>query len=227
VRFVLTHLPHILPAIVGFIAIGRLAVTASRQPPVHLNDEEIVEWRRAMAERAYHRRVRRSTSRIGLWSLAPLLLAFGTGLWLYTLAFYNDRPSRPDVWFHVAVAVIALLLTAWKVAELGSARLRRGLDPRRFFTDGLSLLLAAFGVPLVITGALLLWQPSAGSAAANVHLVASVWWGVVLGAHLIRYMGRALDAALHGKATGDPAPHDIRSAPREPARSPAPEVYNR
>jgi hypothetical protein len=227
VRFVLTHLPHILPAIVGFIAIGRLAVTASHQPPVHLNDEEIVEWRRAMAERSYQRRVRRSTSRIGVWSLAPLLLAFGTGLGLYTLAFYNDRPSRADVWFHVAVAMLALVLTSWKVAELGLTRLRRGLDPRRLFTDGLSLLLAAFWVPLVITGGLLLWQPSAGSAAANVHLVASVWWGVLLGAHLIRYMGRALDAALHGKAAGDPAPRDLLPAPREAARSRGPEVYNR
>jgi hypothetical protein len=227
VHFILVHVPHILPALVGFSLIAKLAVTASHQPPAQLSDEEIIEWRRARAEKAYQRRVRLSTSRIGLWSLIPLLLAFGTGLWLYTLALYNDRPSRLDVWLHVAVSLLALGFTAWKMADLGWARVRRGLDPRRLFTDGLSLLLAAFWVPLVITGLLLLWHPSAGSAAANVHLVASVWWGVLFGAHLMRYMGRAMDAALRGEAAGGPMPREARPAPTEPARSPAHELYNR
>jgi hypothetical protein len=57
--------------------------------------------------------------------------------------------------------------------------------------------------------------------------VASVWWGVLFGAHLMRYMGRAMDAALRGEAAGGPMPREARPAPTEPARSPAPELYNR
>jgi hypothetical protein len=76
----------------------------------------------------------------------------------------------------------------------------RGLQPRRALTDGVSLVLALVNLPLLATGVILLVAPSTGSASAYGHLVASVWWSILFGAHLLRYLGRSLDAALRGKA---------------------------
>ncbi len=229
--FVLVHVPHILPAFVGFALLGQVAALMADQPPAQLSDAEIVEWRRAhRAEKAYQRRVRLSTSRIGLWSLVPLLLAFGTGLWLYTLALYNDRPSRLDMWLHVAVSLLALaLVTAWKMADLGWATGARAASiPARFSPTGSRCCSRPSAVPLVITGLLLLWHPAAGSAAANVHLVASVWWMTSSSASTsCATSAAAIDAALRGEAAGGPMPREARPAPTEPARSPAPELYNR
>src|SRR5689334_16845004 len=87
-----------------------------------------------------------------LWRLA-------TGLWLYTVALRDDRPSSFAIWLHVAVSVAGLAIATVKVAESGRARLARGLDPARFFTDGLSLILAALAVPLLVTGVVLLFAP--------------------------------------------------------------------
>ena len=75
------------------------------------------------------------------------MMAVTTGLWLYTIALRNDRPSSLAIWLHVVTSVLALALVTYKVAESGRARLARGLDPARFLTDGLSLMLAALAVP--------------------------------------------------------------------------------
>jgi hypothetical protein len=87
--------------------------------------------------------------------------------------------------------------------ESGRARLARGLDPARFFTDGLSLILAALAVPLLVTGVVLIVAPGSGSATAYAHLIGSAWWMTLFGVHLMRYLGRSLDAALRGKAAPD------------------------
>ena len=70
---------------------------------------------------------------------------------------------------------------------------------------------------LLLTGAALLVAPSSDSAAAYTHLITSVWWGVFLGVHLMRYLGRSMDAALRGKAAGEGKPPVKRDAalPRE------------
>ena len=57
-----------------------------------------------------------------------------------------------------------------------------------------------YTVPLLITGAVLLFAPSSGSLTAYAHLVASAWWMTIFGIHLMRYLGRALGAALRGNA---------------------------
>ncbi len=127
-------------------------------------------------------------------------MAVATGLWLYTVALRDDRPSALAIWIHVATSTVALALVTIKVAESGRLRLSRALDPARFLTDGLSLILAALAVPLLLTGVVLLLSPGSSSATAYAHLVGSAWWMTLFGVHLMRYLGRSLDAALRGKA---------------------------
>ena len=199
-EFVLLHIPHIIPALVAMGFLGRFALVMADQPPAEFSDAQIDEWRRVRVERARARRVRRVSSRLGLLSLPFLILAVATGLWLYTIALRDDRPSALAIWLHVVVSVLALVIVTAKVAESGRARLARGLDPARFFTDGLSLILAALAVPLLVTGVVLIFAPGSKSATAYAHLIGSAWWMTLFGVHIMRYLGRALDAALRGKA---------------------------
>jgi hypothetical protein len=200
-RFIVLHIPHIVPVLVAFAFLGRLALVVADQPPVHLDESAVDDWRIARAERAHARRVRRSTSRLGMIALVPLLAATASGLVLYTFALDNHRPSALFTWSHSVISVIALALVSWKLVDGGVERLRRGLDVHRLLTEGASLVLAALGVPLLVTGAWLLAEPSDGSFASNVHLVASVWWVALFGMHLFRYLGRATNAALRGRSS--------------------------
>ena len=58
--------------------------------------------------RARSRRVRRTSARLGLLSLPLLLIAVTTGLWLYTIALRDDRPSSLAIWLHVVSSALAL-----------------------------------------------------------------------------------------------------------------------
>jgi hypothetical protein len=202
-EFIVLHIPHIIPAIVAMGFLTRFALVMADQPPAEFSDAQIAEWRRVRMERARARRVRRVTAKLGLLSLPALILAVATGLWIYTIALRNERPSSLDIWFHVAVSTLALVLVSAKVLESGRARLSRGLDPARFMTDGLSLILAALAVPLLLTGVVLIYAPGSNSATAYAHLVGSAWWMTLFGVHIMRYLGRSLDAALRGKAAPD------------------------
>jgi hypothetical protein len=199
-EFVLLHIPHIIPAFVAMGFLGRFAALMADQPPAEFSDAQIEEWRRVRIERARSKRVRSASARLGLLSLPILVLAVASGLWLYTIALRDDRPSALAIWFHVATSAVALALVTVKVAESGRVRLSRALDPARFLTDGLSLILAALAVPLVLTGMVLLISPGSSSANAYAHLVGSAWWMTLFGVHLMRYLGRSIDAALRGKA---------------------------
>jgi hypothetical protein len=202
-QFVLLHIPHIIPAIVAMAFLGRFAAVMADQPPAEFSDAQIDEWRRVRIERARARRVRRASARLGLLSLPLLIVAVTTGLWLYTIALRDERPSSLAIWLHVVSSVLALALVTFKVAETGRARLARGLDPSRFLTDGLSLLLAALAVPLLATGVALLFFPGSSSATAYAHLVGSAWWMTLFGLHLVRYLGRSLDATFRDRAAPD------------------------
>jgi len=199
-EFVLLHIPHIIPALVAMGFLGRFAAVMADQPPAEFSDAQIDEWRKVRVERARARRVRATSARLGLLALPFLVLAVATGLWLYTIALRDDRPSALAIWLHVIVSAVALVLVTYKVLEQGRVRLSRGLDPARFFTDGLSLILAALAVPLLVTGIVLVVAPGSDSATAYAHLVGSAWWMTLFGVHLMRYLGRSLDAALRGKA---------------------------
>ena len=202
-EFVLLHIPHIIPAFIAMGFLGRFAVVMADQPPAELSDAQIDEWRRVRSERARARRVRLTSARLGLLSLPLLIMAVATGLWLYTVALRDDRPSSLAIWLHVVSSALALALATYKVAETGRVRLARGLDPSRFFTDGLSLLLTALAVPLLATGVALLFFPGSSSATAYAHLVGSAWWMTLFGVHLMRYLGRSLDAAFRDRAAPD------------------------
>ena len=202
-EFVLLHIPHIIPALIAMGFLGRFALVMADQPPAEFSDAQIDEWRRVRVERARARRVRGVSARLGLLSLPFLIMAVATGLWLYTIALRDDRPSALAIWLHVVVSVLALVIVTAKVAESGRARLARGLDPARFFTDGLSLILAALAVPLLVTGVVLIVAPGSKSATAYAHLIGSAWWMTLFGVHIMRYLGRALDAALRGNAAPD------------------------
>ena len=199
-EFVFLHIPHIIPAFVAMGFLGRFAALMADQPPAEFSDAQIDEWRRVRVERARARRVRSMTARLGLLALPFLVMAVATGLWLYTIALRDDRPSGLDIWLHVVTSSVALVLVTWKVAESGKLRLSRALDPARFLTDGISLLLAGLAVPLAITGVVLIVSPGSSSATAYAHLIGSAWWMTLFGIHLMRYLGRAVDAALRGKA---------------------------
>jgi hypothetical protein len=202
-EFVLLHIPHIIPAFIAMGFLGRFAALMADQPPAEFSDAQIEEWRRVRMERARARRVRGTSARLGLLSLPFLVMAVATGLWLYTIALRDDRPSALAIWIHVVTSTVALALVTAKIAESGRLRLSRTLDPSRFFTDGLSLILAALAVPLLLTGVVLLVSPGSDSASAYAHLVGSAWWMALFGVHLMRYLGRSLDAALRGKAAPD------------------------
>ena len=50
-QLLLTHLPHIIPAVVGMVFMGKFALQARRLPPAGLNDRELAEWDRAHTPR--------------------------------------------------------------------------------------------------------------------------------------------------------------------------------
>ena len=202
-EFVFLHIPHIIPAFVAMGFLGRFAALMADQPPAEFTDAQIDEWRRVRLERARARRVRSASARLGLLALPFLVLAVATGLWLYTIALRDDRPSAVAIWIHVVTSALALVLVTAKVAESGRLRLSRALDPSRFFTDGLSLFLAALALPLLLTGVFLLVSPGSSSASAYAHLIGSAWWMTLFGVHLMRYLGRSLDAAFRGRAAPD------------------------
>src|SRR4051812_26466320 len=118
-EFVLLHIPHIIPAIVAMGFLGRFAAVMADQPPVEFTDAQIDEWRRVRLERSRARRVRATSARLGLIALPLLLLAVATGLWLYTVALRDDRPSSLAIWLHVVVSVAGLAIVTVKVAESG------------------------------------------------------------------------------------------------------------
>ena len=96
--FIVLHIPHIIPAIVAMGFLGRFAAVMADQPPAEFSDAQIAEWRQVRIERARARRVRATSARLGLISLPLLVMAVATGLWLYTIALRDDRPSALAIW---------------------------------------------------------------------------------------------------------------------------------
>jgi hypothetical protein len=201
-QFVLTHIPHILPALVGVVFMGRFGLYAMRLPPSHLSDEELEVWH---AEQAKRRKppteVVRRVARLGTAALPLLLVAFGTGLAIYTVDLSGHRPSEAMRMIHAGSALVGLALVAVKLAALPEGRLRQGLRPARMHAEGSSLAMAVSGGLLVVSGLALLVSPSSSSGTATVHLIVSVIWMLLFQWHLYRYLSRAVRSALR-----EPAP---------------------
>ena len=209
VVWVLTHLPHLLPPVVAVVFLARLAMWAAQQPPSHYTDEQVDEWNREhAAERALHNRpVRRRTALIGLLSLTPIVLAFLSGLWIYTLALRSSASPGWLIWSHTGISVLALVLVTVKSGELGWRRIVRRLQARRPQDAIASVTMLAFGVPIALTGVLMLLRPSGGAFTAvdYLHVITGVWWAVIVQWHLYRYLVRAIRAVTGDTAAAAPA----------------------
>jgi hypothetical protein len=201
VEFVLLHIPHFLPAVVGLGFLARFGVYAMRLPPAHLSDEELAEWHRQKeAERVAPRRVAAATARLSMAALPLLITGLVTGLLIYTIDLRDDRPSAAMSWTHTLTSTAGLLLILLKLRSLPEGRLREGLRLRHAFTEGISLLLLASAVPLLLTGIPLVWSPAHESLVARTHLVVAAVWMVVFQIHVFRYFVRALRATHVGAA---------------------------
>jgi hypothetical protein len=213
VIWVLTHLPHIVPPIIAFIFLARLAFWAAAQPPSHYTDEQVDEWNRerAAAQALRSLPVRRRTALMALISLGPLVLAFLTGLWIYTLSLRGDASPDWLIWFHVVTSVVGLVLVTVKTAELGWRRILRRVQARRPQDAIASLTMLALGVPITVTGILMLLEPSGGAFTGidYLHVVTGVWWAVIVQWHAYRYFSRALRAVTGPSASAPAAPSDV------------------
>ena len=150
VQFVLLHIPHLLPAVVGLGFLVRFGVYASRLPPAHLNDEELAEWHRQKeAARVPPRPVAAATARLSTAALPLLVTGLVTGLLIYTVDLRNDRPSAAMSWTHTLTSTAGLVLVAFKLRALEPGRISAGLKLRNAFTEGVSLLVLASSVPLL------------------------------------------------------------------------------
>jgi hypothetical protein len=206
VQFVLLHIPHFLPAVVGLGFLVRFGVYASKLPPAHLSDEELAEWhRRKEAERVPPRAVATATARLSTAALPLLVAGLVTGLLIYTIDLRGDRPSAAMSWTHTVTSTAGLVLVLLKLRALEPGRIRAGMRLRNAFTEGLSLVLLASAVPLLLSGIPLVWDPAHGSLVARTHLVVAAIWMVVFQIHVFRYFGRAL-RATH---VGPPQPGEL------------------
>jgi hypothetical protein len=207
VQFVLLHIPHFLPAVVGLGFLARFGVYAMRLPPAHLSDEELAEWhRQKQAAEVPPRAVATATARLSTAALPLLIAGLVTGLLIYTIDLRDDRPSAAMSWTHTLTSTAGLVLIAFKLRALEAGRLHEGLRRRNALTEGISLLLLASSVPLLLSGLPLIWNPSHGSIVARTHLVFAAIWMVVFQIHVFRYLGRALRATQVGAGEGAPPP---------------------
>jgi hypothetical protein len=201
VQFVLLHIPHFLPAVVGLGFLVRFGVYASRLPPSYLNDEELAEWhRKKEAGRVPPRAVGAATARLSSAALPLLVTGLVTGLLIYTVDLRDDRPSAAMSWAHTLTSTAGLLLVLLKLRALEPGRIREGLRRRNALTEGISLFLLATSVPLLLSGLPLIWDPSHTSIVARTHLVVAAIWMVVFQIHVFRYFGRAIRATHVGPA---------------------------
>jgi hypothetical protein len=191
VQFVLLHIPHFLPAVVGLGFLARFGVYAMRLPPAHLSDEELAEWhRRKQAAATEPRAVAATTARLSTAALPLLITGLVTGLLIYTVDLRGDRPSAAMAWTHTLTSTAGLVLIAFKLRALEPGRLREGTERRHALLSG---------VPLV-------WDPAHTSLIARTHLVVAAVWMVVFQVHVFRYIGRALRATHVGAGEGAPPP---------------------
>ncbi len=198
-QWVAIHLPHIVPPLIAFFFLGRMALWAAAQPPSHYTDEEVEAWNshRAAERERLNQPVRRRTARFGLLAVLPLLLSFVTGLWIYTLSLRGDPSAGWLIWSHVATGTFGLVVVTVKSAELGWRQIVDRLQARRPQDAIASLTMLGLGAPILVTGVLMLFRPSGGSfnAVDYVHIIVGVWWVLILQWHLYRYLGRALKAS--------------------------------
>jgi hypothetical protein len=204
--WLLTHLPHFLPVLAILAAIGWAYHRSITDPPAGTVDRDRWLAEQDSRRRAWRARpVRPSVARRGLYALGPLVAAVATGVVIYGIDVAGDHPGSSLAWVHSAVATLAVLLVAYKLADLGWKRLRNSIKGEAILDSGLSLLAVALIPPLLVTGVLLLLAPSSVSFVAYAHLVAGAWWTLLVAIHLRHYLKRAL-RAVSGRRGSVPVP---------------------
>ena len=210
VRWIAIHLPHIVPPLIAFAFLARMAVWAATQPPSHYTDEQVEEWNRTRAARRRERNlpVRARTARLGLIAIVPLALSFLTGLAIYTLSLRSEASPDWLVWSHVATGTFGLVVVTAKSVELGWRRVLSRVQASRPQDAIASITMLLLGVPIAITGVAMLLRPSGGdfTAVDYLHVITGVWWVLILQWHLFRYLGRALRATARDGAPGGASP---------------------
>jgi hypothetical protein len=197
-RWIAIHLPHIVPPLIAFAFLARLAVWAAAQPPSHYTDDEVEEWNRVREEQRRLRNlpVRSRTALFGLVALGPLVVAFLSGLMIYTLSLRGDPSPGWLVWGHVVTGTVGLAVVTVKSAELGWRRVLSRVKATRPQDAIASITMLLLGIPIAITGVAMLFRPSGGdfTAVDYLHVITGVWWVLIVQWHLFRYLGRALKA---------------------------------
>ena len=196
------HWPHLIFVAIGVVAFLWTAYRPERSTErvprsVPTPPEELRQRPTAPAA------VRRSVARRGLHALGPLLGALATGAILYGINVGGGAVPGALIWAHSGISVLALLLVAYKVNDVGIARMRRALARERL-RELISIVLGALSVPLLVSGTALLLTPSTRSFAAYSHLISSVWWTGLLLWHLGRYLRGSLQAVGLGVLGADP-----------------------
>lgn len=197
-QLLLAHGAHFAFVVIGVGVFFWLAYRPDANADAHKRDPRLKELE-AMLQAAKPEpapgHVRRSVARRGLLALGPLLAAVATGGVLYAISAGNTRAPGAVIWGHSGISALALLLVVYKVADLGSSRLRVAFTRQRL-TELVSVALGLVSVPVAVTGVALLFAPSSQSFMAYTHLISSVWWTGLLGWHLRRYLGPSLRAVL-------------------------------
>jgi hypothetical protein len=186
------HWPHL-----AFVAVGVVVFLWTAYRPARgqqLDAAQAADPRRATPAPA---NVKRSAARAGLLALGPLVGTVATGAVLYGIDVGGGSVSGAVIWVHSGISALALLLVAYKVGDLGLARIRRAFGRERL-PELVSIVLGVLSVPLALTGVALLLAPSTRSFFAYTHLISSAWWTGLLGWHLRRYLGASLRALTSG-----------------------------
>jgi hypothetical protein len=167
VKTLVHHLPHIVPAVAGFLVVVWLWVADARaraRGGTSVDAAALPLARgRPMRARGPAAPVRLSAARRGVVLLGPIVAAVATGTVIYGIDLGTGSPGRGLAWLHAGFGVLVLLLTGYKLADADPARLRTGWRIGRVLETGGSLALAVLLVPLLITGVVLLAAPSDAS----------------------------------------------------------------
>lgn len=213
-KILAVHWPHLIFVAIGIVAFLWVAYRPERDADDRAGSRQPVEPVRRALPAPKAANVRRSVARRGLLALGPLLGTVATGAILYGLDVGGGSVPGAVIWIHSGISALALLLVVYKVADLGTARIRRAFGRDRL-PELVSVVLGILSVPLAATGVGLLFAPSTSSFFAYSHLISSAWWTGLLVWHLRRYVGVSLRVVLRPERTAISADRG-RFVPVEP-----------
>jgi hypothetical protein len=201
-RALLVHWPHIAPVLLGFGTVIYLWVANRRWRAEQLRPSAGHGVERGagsagvggLSVSAAQAPVRREAARRGALVLGPILAVIASGAGIYGVELAAEHPGDALVWVHVGFSLLVCLLAVYKLAGMDAAQMRRAWRRGRVLETAASTLLAALLLPLLLSGIVVLARPSGGSYIAYVHLIAGVWWTLLVAWHLRRYLARSLGA---------------------------------